>query len=168
MCDYGMATPSLTWCPVFLLEVGSISSLSLLWGISFKVPPYESWESLTSQVSGPFWRVSPPSYLLRLPVSIPSAGPWGFSLFPSPNTKSGSPVYFLPTFPPKSFPPSPLVIAFFSLPSRAETSSLGHFSLLSLLNFVRVIVLFCFVFAYGLYPLISEYIPCMFFWVWVT
>jgi hypothetical protein len=35
------AHPSLTWCPVFLLEVGSISSLSLLTlllGISSKVP----------------------------------------------------------------------------------------------------------------------------------
>jgi hypothetical protein len=50
-----METPLLTLCPVFLLEVGSISSLSLLSGISSKVPPYESWESLTSQVSGAFW-----------------------------------------------------------------------------------------------------------------
>jgi hypothetical protein len=31
-CDCGMATPSLAWCPVRLLEVGSISSLSLLSG----------------------------------------------------------------------------------------------------------------------------------------
>ena len=91
-CDCGMATPSLTWCPVFLLEVGSISSLSLLSGISSKVPPFESWESLTSQVSGAFWRVPPTSYFLRLPVSILSAGPQGFSPFPSPNTRSGSPL----------------------------------------------------------------------------
>jgi hypothetical protein len=59
--DCGMATPSLIWCPVFLLEVGSISSLSLLHlGISSRVPPFESWESLTSQVSGAFWRVPQP------------------------------------------------------------------------------------------------------------
>jgi hypothetical protein len=31
---------------VFLLEVDSISSLSLLSGISSKVPPFDSWESL--------------------------------------------------------------------------------------------------------------------------
>jgi hypothetical protein len=43
-----MATPSLTWCPVFLLEVASISSLSLLVVTSI-VPPFESWESLTCQ-----------------------------------------------------------------------------------------------------------------------
>jgi hypothetical protein len=35
------------------------------------------------------------------------------------------------TFPPKSLPPSPLVIAFFSLPSGTEVFSLGLFSLLS-------------------------------------
>ena len=44
-CDYEMATPPLTQCPVFLLEVSSISSLSLLSGISFKVPHFESWVS---------------------------------------------------------------------------------------------------------------------------
>ena len=60
--DCGMATPSLTWCPVFLLEVGSISSLSLLLGISYKVPPFEFWESLTSHVPGAFWGFSPTSW----------------------------------------------------------------------------------------------------------
>ena len=35
-----------TWCPVFLLEVYSTSSLSPLLGISSKVPPFESWEFL--------------------------------------------------------------------------------------------------------------------------
>jgi hypothetical protein len=49
--DCGMALPSFTWCPVFLLEVGSISFLSLLSGISPKVPPFEFWEALTSQIS---------------------------------------------------------------------------------------------------------------------
>jgi hypothetical protein len=58
-CNYGMATSFLISCPVFLLEVGSISSLSLLSGISFKVPPFESWESLTSQVYGELWGVPP-------------------------------------------------------------------------------------------------------------
>jgi hypothetical protein len=82
-CDCGIATPSLTWCPVFLLEVGSISSLSLLFGISSKLPPCESWESLTSQVSGAFWRVPPTSYFLKLPVYSLSAGPQDFSPFPS-------------------------------------------------------------------------------------
>ena len=56
-CNCGVATPSLTQCPVFLLKVGSITSLSLPSGISSKVPPFESWESFTSQVSGAFWEV---------------------------------------------------------------------------------------------------------------
>lgn len=59
-CDCGTATTSLTWCPVFLLEVGSISSLSQLMGSSSKVPPFDSWESLTSHVSGAFWRIPLP------------------------------------------------------------------------------------------------------------
>jgi len=37
-CDCGLSTPSLKWCPIFLLEAGSKSSLSLLLGISYKVP----------------------------------------------------------------------------------------------------------------------------------
>ena len=85
---------------VFLLEVGSIFSFSLLSVISSKVPPFESREFPTSQVSDTFWRVPPTSYLPRLPVSILSAGPQGFSPFPSPNTRSGSP--FLPITPPPS------------------------------------------------------------------
>jgi hypothetical protein len=85
-----MAIPSLTWCPVFLLEVGSTSSHSPLLGTLSKVLSYESWESLTSQVSGTFGGVGegvgpPTSYILRLPVDIPSTGPQGFCPFPSPN-----------------------------------------------------------------------------------
>jgi hypothetical protein len=59
--------------------VGSISSLSILLGILSN--------SLTSQVSGTFWRVPSTSYLQRWPVSILSAGPQDFSPFPSPNTR---------------------------------------------------------------------------------
>jgi hypothetical protein len=50
--DCGMANPSLTWWSVFLLEVGCTSALCPLYDISSKVLPFESWESLTSQVSG--------------------------------------------------------------------------------------------------------------------
>jgi hypothetical protein len=75
-CDCGITTPSVTGYPVFLLKVDSISSLSLLWGISSKVPPFESWESLTSKVCSTFWEGIPStSYFLRLPISILSAGP---------------------------------------------------------------------------------------------
>ena len=74
-CDCGVTTLALTWCPVFLLEVGSLSSLSLLSGISTKVPSFESWESLTSKVSGAFWGVPSTSYFLWLPVYILCAGP---------------------------------------------------------------------------------------------
>jgi hypothetical protein len=124
--------------------VGSISSLSLLSGISSEIPPFESWESLTSQVSGAFWGGLPTSSFLRLPVYT---CPQGFSPFPSPNTRSGSSLPPTPsttlspsTFPPRSLPPFPLVIAFFSLPSGTEVSSLGHFGLLSFLSSVDYIL----------------------------
>jgi hypothetical protein len=89
-CDCGMTTPSLTWCPVFLLEVGSISFLSPPSGILSKIPHFDCWESLTSQVSGKFWRVPAIYYFLRLPDSILYAGLQGISPFPFPNTRSGS------------------------------------------------------------------------------
>jgi hypothetical protein len=41
-CDCGMAPLSLICYPVSLMEVVSISSLSLLSGISSKVPPFDS------------------------------------------------------------------------------------------------------------------------------
>ena len=105
----GCQTPSLTWCPVFLLEVVSLSSLSLLSGISSKVPPLESWESLTAQVSGAFWEVPHPpiSYFLRLPVYILSAGPQVFNPLSSLNTRSGFPLSSLPTIPPPLSLPVP-------------------------------------------------------------
>ena len=89
-CDYGISTLFLTWCPIFLLEVGSISSLSLLFGTLSKFPPFDSWESLNSQVSGAFWRVPLTSYLPRLLLSILSVGSQVFSPFLSPSTRSGS------------------------------------------------------------------------------
>ena len=95
--DCGMSPPiSLNWCHVFLLEVGFISTLCLLAGISSKVPPFDSWESLNSQVSGDFWSNPATSYLLRLPVSILSEGPQGFSPFSSPNNRSGSSLPHIP------------------------------------------------------------------------
>jgi hypothetical protein len=133
-------------CPAFPLEVGSTNSLSSLLGTSSKVPPYESWESLTSQVFGTT------SYFLRLPVFIVSAGTQGFCSFPSPNIRSCSPLpptalppcpYSLPS---PSLTPSSLVIAFFSLPSGTEAYFLGHFSLLSLLNSVDYILCILYVF----------------------
>ena len=52
--DCGMSTPFLIWCPIFLLEVDSLRSLSLLLSNSSKVPPpYESA------------RFSPPSSLVH-------------------------------------------------------------------------------------------------------
>jgi hypothetical protein len=146
-CDCGMATPYLTWCPVFLLEVGSISSLSLPLGISSKVPPFESRDSLTSQVSGTFWRVRITSYFQRLPVSILSPGPQVFSPFPISNTNSGSSLsshfsHTLSTLPPRSLPPSPLVLAFFSLPSWTEASLLGNLTLLIFFSSVDCIFFF--------------------------
>ena len=134
---------------------GGLYKFPLPTGDSFNVPPFESWESLTSQVSGAFWKVPPTSYLLRLPVSILSAGPQGFSPFSSPNTRSGSrlPLTSPPfsTCPPRSLHsrlPPPLVIAFFFLPSGTDASSIGHFSLLSFLSSVDSIlgILYDFIF----------------------
>jgi hypothetical protein len=120
ICDCGIGTPSLTWCPIFLLEMGSISSFSIMLGISSNIPPFES---LTSQVYDAFWGVPSTSYFLRLPVYILSAGPQGFSSFPSPNTWSGSPSYH-PLHPHSihfaSLSPSPLVTDFFSPPSGTD------------------------------------------------
>jgi hypothetical protein len=84
------------WCPIFLLEVCSISSLFLLFGISSKVPPFESWESLSSQISGAFWMITPTFYFPELSASILSAGPQGFSPFHLPNTRPGSPLSPIP------------------------------------------------------------------------
>jgi hypothetical protein len=92
--NYEMTTPSITWCTIFLL-VGCISSISILSGTSYKVPPFESWECLISQVPGVIWSVPPTSYLQRFPVSNLSAGPQSFSPFPSLNTRSGSPLTLL-------------------------------------------------------------------------
>ena len=98
-----------------------------------KVPPYESWKSFISQDSGAFWGVSPTSYflfpffLLALTASV---------LFPHPIpdqvSLSAPTPHPLPC--PLSLPPSPLMIAFFCLPSGTEVSSLGHFSLLTFLS----------------------------------
>jgi hypothetical protein len=122
-CDWEMATTSLTWCPVFLLEVGSISSLFLLSDISSKVPFFESWESLTLQVSGEFWRIPRPQppiswgclflfFLLAFRASV---------LFPHPISDQ---VALSPSSLPSPIPHhSPLLIAFFYLPNRTEAST---------------------------------------------
>jgi hypothetical protein len=107
----------------------------------------------------------PTSYFLRLPVYIHSAGPQLFSPFLSPNSRSGSPLP--PTVPQPcplslsscSLPPHLWLIAFFSLPSGNEASSLGHFSLLSLLNSVDCVlcILYRFFFLFLFFWLISSY-----------
>jgi hypothetical protein len=142
--DCGMATPSFTWCPVFLLEVGSISSLSYCQAFYLRSHPLIP-ESLLPPRSLVHSGGSPQApYFLWLPVSILSAGPQRFSPFPSPNTRSGSPLPPPPhapfTFSSRSHPPSPLVIAFFSLPSGTEASSLEHFSFFTFLSSVDCIL----------------------------
>ena len=104
--DCGMATPSLTQCPVSLLEVGSKSSFSprrafnlgsLLLGSLSISPP----RSLVHSGGSPI------SYFPRLPVSIYSSGPQGFSPLPPPNIR----LWFQPchfSLPCQSLPPSSL------------------------------------------------------------
>jgi hypothetical protein len=76
--------------------------------ISSMLPLFESLECLTSRVSGTFLMVPPIFYLLRLHVSILSAGPQGFQSF----SPTQSPIIF--PSPPSStlFP-----LRSFSLPS---------------------------------------------------
>lgn len=104
---YVLWVPALT--TVFLLEVCSISSFSLLSSISPKVPPSESWKYVTPRPMSGLWCVQedPPNLLLpEVACSILSAGLQCFSPVP-PNTWSCSP-FSPPCFlshPDPSFPP---------------------------------------------------------------
>jgi hypothetical protein len=65
------------------------------------------------------------------------------------------------TFPTTSLPPFPLMIAFFSLPSGTEASSLGHFSLLNFLISVDCIlgILYFFFFFFWLTSSFKSELP---------
>jgi hypothetical protein len=137
-----MATLPFNLYPVFLLEVDSTGSFSPLLSISSKVPPFEFWESLTSQVSGTFYRVPLlpnfhgcifPFILLALGVLlITTTNTWSCSPFSSASPPPLShPVPSLHLFP---------VIILFSLSSRIETSSLGPFGFLIYLSSVGYIL----------------------------
>jgi hypothetical protein len=122
-------------------------ALYLQLGISSKAPLFESWESLTTQVSGalgvgvgqPFisWGCLFTFFLLVLRAAV---------LFPHPipdQVPLSPPLHIYPVPPPpppRSLPFSLLMIAFFSLPSGTEVSLLGHFSLLSFLSSVNCIL----------------------------
>jgi hypothetical protein len=80
-------------CPVFLLEVDTTSSLSLLLDISSKFPPFESWESRPPPPPS-FWYIleGPPPPTYPQVAYFHSAGPQGFSPVSFyPNTWSCSP-----------------------------------------------------------------------------
>ena len=128
-CECGIATLSLIWSSVFMLEVGSISSYSLLYIISSIVPPFQCWESLTSQVSGELWVVPknplfPESACLHSffwPLGFQSVSLTQYQIrIPLPLNSTLSP------FLPRSLPPSPQVISFFYVPRGNEASSFGH------------------------------------------
>ena len=177
-----MALLSLIWSPVFLLEVGSISSLSLLMTCHLRSP---LWVLRDCHLSG-LWFIlevspCPTSYLLRLPVSILSAGPHGFlQSFPlnQYQIRFSSPPYFPPLFLSDAFLPPNLWLL--SSSSKVGLKCLhlgtsGSWSLWGLWNVPWVLCyfvclflcLFCFAFSCW-HLLISEYMPCMSFWVWVT
>ena len=160
--DCGMATHSLTWHPVFLLEVVSISSLSLLSDISSKVPPFKSQESLTSQVSGVFWRVPPP-ILLPLEFSFFLVALRASVIFPYLIPNWVLLLHLLTTCPPRSLPASPFVIVFFSFPSGTEASLLGTFSLYIFLSSVdSSLGILHFFFLANIYLLVNIYSACPF------
>jgi hypothetical protein len=100
--DCEISTPSLILCPVFLLGPTSpycqafhLRSLPLRVLRVFLLP-------------GLWCILEVPPNLLRSPVSILSAGPQGFSPFPSPNPRSGSTLFPTPFPPSTHYPPSPV------------------------------------------------------------
>jgi hypothetical protein len=145
-CNCAMANPSHSWYPVFMLEVGSISSLFLLSSISSKVSSL--WVLRVSHLPG-LWCIlgsnpqSPVSRGYLFPFFMLAFRPSASFPLPIPDQVPPSLLFYLhPLSPPDPSPslhPSlfnylPLVIALFSLPSGTEASSLGHFSLLTLLR----------------------------------
>ena len=142
----------------------SLDSLSFCWRWPLQVPSphcrafhlrsflsFESWKSLTSQVSGRF------SYLPRLSVSVLSTGPQSFSPFPPPNTPTPPPS----PFPPRSFPLSSLMIAFLSQVGMRHPHlgpSSWPFWILWTVTWV-----FCTLGGGVSYPFTSEYLPFMHF-----
>jgi hypothetical protein len=60
--------------------VDSIGSLSLPSDISSKVPPFQSWESLPSHISGAFWR-SPNLLFPEIACLHSFCRPWGLQSF---------------------------------------------------------------------------------------
>jgi hypothetical protein len=143
-------------CSVFLLEVDSTSSLSLL-GIS--KGPFESWEFLTSQAE-----VACLHSFCR-PSGLQSFSLTQYQIMPPPPPRT--PPLIPSTFPSRSFPLSPLVIDFFYLPNGTKASSLGHFCLLSFLSHVDCIlgilyILVVVVVLANIYLLLSSYHACPF------
>ena len=118
--DGGIAAPFFTRCPVFLLELSSISSLIPLYGISCRVPPIQS-ESFSTPKTLVHSRESSqtptsesclfPFFLLALRASV---------LFHYPIPDYVPPPPHLSLFPPRFTPASFRMVGFFSLPSRTE------------------------------------------------
>jgi hypothetical protein len=74
--------------------VDSTNFLSPLSGISSKIPPFESWESFTPQVSGTFWRIPPNLLSPELVCFHYFCWPSGISVIFSPsNIWSCSPLH---------------------------------------------------------------------------
>ena len=73
------------------------------------LPPFEFWESLTSQILWYILEGPPTSYLPRLPVSILSAGLQGLSPFPHPIPSYVLLFPSLSPLPPKCLPLLPLL-----------------------------------------------------------
>jgi hypothetical protein len=150
------------------MEVGSINSFLPTVGHFIKDPPYESWDSLTSQVSGAFWENPPPN--LQFPEVACLHSFWWLSGFQSfsltqyqirfPLSPTVPPPPHTHPLPSSSLTPSPLVIAFFiPLPSETEASSLGPFSLLSLFNSVDCILCILYKFFFSLFFSFSFFPP---------
>ena len=117
------------------------------WNLS---PPRSLVHSRASLKHPISWVCLFPLFLLALKASV-------FFPYPIPD-QNQSPTLPLSTFPPMFILPSPLVVAFFSLPIRTEASSLGYFSLLSSLSSVDCILCI-------LYFLLFVWFGFVWFWV---
>ena len=116
-------------------------------------------ESLTSQVSGAFQGILETSYFLSLPISIISAGPQDFSLFPLSNTRSESIPHSTPFhFPSHVLLSLPTCGCFLLPPNQDRGFFIGYFSLLSSLSSVDCILCI-------LYFLLFVWFGFVWFWV---
>jgi hypothetical protein len=122
-----------TGVPVWLKEVSSSGSRSLMLWVTAKVTPIDSWVPPFCQVSIPSGRFPLPPYHCHLQMSIHFHGYVVISPV-SPRTGSWKPPIYLAILPPTKFPPSICLLWLFYFPSKVRLKHLCE-CLLSYLAF---------------------------------